>query len=156
MGVHKALSAAEACRALNSSIQVEAHLEGMTPTNAVHLVEQYDVVVDASDNAPTRYLIRCCAWRPGRLPTLRAAMAGRLHTKHSKIAPPFLALPLLCKQRCLLRCWAAAGVRRRHRHGWPAHRLLPRRRRSVSQPLDCIAVQPTRRSHAPSNAPPTK
>ncbi|EFN55933.1 hypothetical protein CHLNCDRAFT_22673 [Chlorella variabilis] len=58
VGVHKAVSAAEACRALNSSIQVETHLEGLTPANAVHLVRQYDVVVDASDNAPTRYLIR--------------------------------------------------------------------------------------------------
>lgn len=34
MGVHKAVSAAEACRALNSSIQVEAHLEGLSPANA--------------------------------------------------------------------------------------------------------------------------
>ena len=32
--MHKALSAAEACRALNSSIQVETHLEGFTPANA--------------------------------------------------------------------------------------------------------------------------
>ena len=34
VGMHKALSAAEACRALNSSIQVEVHLEGLTPANA--------------------------------------------------------------------------------------------------------------------------
>jgi molybdopterin/thiamine biosynthesis adenylyltransferase len=34
VGMHKALSAAEACRALNSSIQVETHLEGFTPANA--------------------------------------------------------------------------------------------------------------------------
>ena len=34
MGVHKALSAAEACRALNSSILVETYLEGLTPANA--------------------------------------------------------------------------------------------------------------------------
>lgn len=32
--MHKALSAAEACRALNSSIQVETHLEALTPANA--------------------------------------------------------------------------------------------------------------------------
>ncbi len=56
--MHKALSATAACRELNCSIQVEAHLEGLTPANAVQLVKQYDVVVDASDNAPTRYLIR--------------------------------------------------------------------------------------------------
>lgn len=34
MGVHKALSAAEACRALNSNILVETYLEGLTPENA--------------------------------------------------------------------------------------------------------------------------
>ena len=63
MGQHKALSAAEACRALNSSLTVETHLDGFTPANAVRLVSAYDAVVDASDNAPTRYLIRC---DPGR------------------------------------------------------------------------------------------
>ncbi|PSC70689.1 Adenylyltransferase and sulfurtransferase MOCS3 [Micractinium conductrix] len=63
VGVHKAVSAARACRALNSSIQVETHLEALTPANAVQLVRQYDVILDASDNAPTRYLISdaCCA-----------------------------------------------------------------------------------------------
>lgn len=67
VGVHKALSAAETCRALNSSIRVETHLEALTPANAVELVRQYDVVLDASDNAPTRYLISdacCVAGRP--------------------------------------------------------------------------------------------
>lgn len=34
VGQHKALSAAEACRALNSSILVETYLEGLTPENA--------------------------------------------------------------------------------------------------------------------------
>jgi hypothetical protein len=34
VGVHKAESAAAACRALNSSIVVETHLEGLTPANA--------------------------------------------------------------------------------------------------------------------------
>lgn len=58
VGQHKALSAAGACAQLNSSIKLETHLEGFTPANAVQLVSQYDVVVDASDNAPTRYLIR--------------------------------------------------------------------------------------------------
>lgn len=58
MGQHKALSAAAACAQLNSLVRVETHCQGFTPANAVALVRQYDVVVDASDNAPTRYLIR--------------------------------------------------------------------------------------------------
>lgn len=58
VGQHKAHSAAAACAQLNSLVRVETHLQGFTPANAVALVRQYDVVVDASDNAPTRYLIR--------------------------------------------------------------------------------------------------
>eukprot|EP00891_Asterochloris_glomerata_P009431 jgi/Astpho2/9431/e_gw1.00145.64.1_t len=56
VGQHKADSAAEACCSLNSSIQVEAHHAGLTASNALDLVSAYDVVVDCSDNAPTRYL----------------------------------------------------------------------------------------------------
>jgi molybdopterin/thiamine biosynthesis adenylyltransferase len=37
--------------------QVELHRNGITPANALALVSAYDVVVDATDNAPTRYLI---------------------------------------------------------------------------------------------------
>ena len=63
VGIHKADSAAAALSALNSSIRVETYKEGFTPENAVEIVRKYDVVVDASDNAPTRYLISdaCCA-----------------------------------------------------------------------------------------------
>ena len=44
------------------TVQVVAYTEGFFPANALQLVSQYDVVVDASDNAPTRYLISdaCC------------------------------------------------------------------------------------------------
>ena len=38
-------------------LQLVAHTEGLTPSNAVELVEQYDVVVDATDNAQARYLL---------------------------------------------------------------------------------------------------
>lgn len=35
---------------------MEIHRGGLTPSNALELVQQYDIVIDASDNAPTRYL----------------------------------------------------------------------------------------------------
>lgn len=57
VGVHKVDSAASAILALNSSVSIDKHKDGFTPLNAVHLVRQYDVVVDASDNPATRYLI---------------------------------------------------------------------------------------------------
>lgn len=61
VGRHKALSAADACLRINSNVKVEVHTNGLTPANALDIVTQYDVVVDASDNPPTRYLIRCAA-----------------------------------------------------------------------------------------------
>lgn len=62
VGVHKVDSAASTILALNSSIAIDRHKDGFTPLNAVHLVKQYDVVVDASDNPSTRYLINdACA-----------------------------------------------------------------------------------------------
>lgn len=63
VGACKTLSAAAAVTSLNSSIQVEAHVNGFTAKNAVRLAGDHDIVVDASDNAATRYLISdaCCA-----------------------------------------------------------------------------------------------
>ena len=67
VGVHKTTSAKEALLALNSSARIEEHTDGFMPSNALDLVKMYDVVLDASDNAPTRYLISdacCLANRP--------------------------------------------------------------------------------------------
>jgi adenylyltransferase/sulfurtransferase len=73
--MHKALSAAAAVHALNSSIQVETHLEGLHPSNALEIISAYDVVLDASDNPPTRYLISdaCVACD---IPLVSAAAVG--------------------------------------------------------------------------------
>lgn len=62
VGVAKTTSAAEAIKQINSSIDVEEYTDGFTPKNALDIIEKYDVVMDASDNAPTRYLISdaCC------------------------------------------------------------------------------------------------
>lgn len=57
VGSQKTDSAASAIKLLNSSVVVETYNEGFHPGNALHLVSRYDVVLDASDNAPTRYLI---------------------------------------------------------------------------------------------------
>ena len=57
VGIHKADSAANTMKSINSSIIIETFKEGFTTENGVELVKQFDVIVDASDNAPTRYLI---------------------------------------------------------------------------------------------------
>lgn len=38
-------------------VQVDTFLEGVHPSNALELVAAHDLVIDASDNAPTRYLL---------------------------------------------------------------------------------------------------
>jgi adenylyltransferase/sulfurtransferase len=62
VGAHKADSAATFIKSLNSTVKLEIFKDGFTRENAVELVSKFDVVLDASDNAPTRYLISdaCC------------------------------------------------------------------------------------------------
>jgi adenylyltransferase/sulfurtransferase len=72
---HKAESAAAAVRALNSGVALELHAGGLTPANAAGLAARYDVLLDASDNAPTRYLLSDAAAATGR-PLVSAAAVG--------------------------------------------------------------------------------
>jgi adenylyltransferase and sulfurtransferase len=56
-GMNKAESARVAALAINPTIVVEAHTIQFTSASALDLVSSYDVVVDATDNPGTRYLI---------------------------------------------------------------------------------------------------
>ncbi|KAG8371692.1 hypothetical protein BUALT_Bualt13G0114700 [Buddleja alternifolia] len=57
IGRSKVESAAAACRAINSSIQLVEHKEAFRTSNALEIMSKYDIVVDATDNAPSRYMI---------------------------------------------------------------------------------------------------
>jgi len=61
-GRQKLDSAAESLRRINPDIQLVPHAEGITLDNAVALIRDYDVVVDGSDNFPTRYLVNDAAF----------------------------------------------------------------------------------------------
>jgi molybdopterin/thiamine biosynthesis adenylyltransferase/rhodanese-related sulfurtransferase len=54
VGRTKVSSAAERLSALNPEVKVEAHQVRLSEENAAELVAGYDVIVDASDNFPTR------------------------------------------------------------------------------------------------------
>lgn len=56
VGRRKVDSAGEALRALRSDLLAEPHGEALTAENALDLFERYDVVLDGSDNFPTKYL----------------------------------------------------------------------------------------------------
>jgi adenylyltransferase and sulfurtransferase len=60
-GMSKAGSAQIAVRQLNPTIRCEAIVATLTHDNAMELLERYDVIVDATDNPLTRYLINDAA-----------------------------------------------------------------------------------------------
>lgn len=53
----KAESAKERINSLNSDVKVEIYKERLTSENALQLFEQYDIIVDGTDNFATRYLV---------------------------------------------------------------------------------------------------
>ena len=56
VGVSKADSAKASIQALNPNVQVDLHKVRITSENAFELIQPYDIVVDGTDNFPTRYL----------------------------------------------------------------------------------------------------
>jgi molybdopterin/thiamine biosynthesis adenylyltransferase/rhodanese-related sulfurtransferase len=56
IGARKVESARQRLLDLNPHIQVEAYDEPFTSANAMRIANGYEVIVDASDNFPTRYL----------------------------------------------------------------------------------------------------
>jgi molybdopterin/thiamine biosynthesis adenylyltransferase len=65
VGRPKALSAAEFVRELNPDCQVEAIAQRLTAANTRAIVSRYDVVLDGSDNFPTRFLAADACWLEG-------------------------------------------------------------------------------------------
>ena len=53
----KAESAAEFVRKLNTDVTVKTYEDRITPDNIMDIITDYDMVVDASDNFATRYLV---------------------------------------------------------------------------------------------------
>lgn len=63
VGQRKTASARAAIAALNPDVAVRTHDERLTRDNVEAVFSEYDLVVDGSDNFPTRYLVNdaCCA-----------------------------------------------------------------------------------------------
>ena len=57
VGTAKVESAAKAIADLNPDVKVVAHKERMTSANVDRLFTDYEVVIDGTDNFPTRYLV---------------------------------------------------------------------------------------------------
>ncbi len=57
LGINKALAAKTRLEDLNPTININAYPEKLTVNNALELFKNYDIIVDGTDNFPTRYLI---------------------------------------------------------------------------------------------------
>lgn len=57
VGKPKVASAREKITLLNPDVDVSAYHERLTSENILDIIKQYDIVIDGSDNFPTRYLV---------------------------------------------------------------------------------------------------
>jgi sulfur-carrier protein adenylyltransferase/sulfurtransferase len=57
VGQPKIEAAAARLRGLNPDIQIDRHETRLTSENALDLFREYDIIVDGTDNFPTRYLV---------------------------------------------------------------------------------------------------
>ena len=57
LGKNKAIAAKERLQDLNNTNTINAYPEPLTYQNALELFQQYDIIIDGSDNFETRYLV---------------------------------------------------------------------------------------------------
>ncbi len=87
LGEKKVDSAKEHLGALNPEVRLEAHPTRLTAENALELLSPYDLIIDGSDNLPTRYLVSDACVLLGK-PFLYGAMAqfeGQLSLLHAAV-----------------------------------------------------------------------
>ncbi|HZS75659.1 MAG TPA: molybdopterin-synthase adenylyltransferase MoeB [Ktedonobacteraceae bacterium] len=61
LGQYKAESARESIEALNPDVKVITYIERLDETNVARIIADYDVIIDGTDNFPTRYLLNDAA-----------------------------------------------------------------------------------------------
>ncbi|KZF12904.1 MAG: adenylyltransferase/sulfurtransferase MoeZ [Rhodococcus sp. (in: high G+C Gram-positive bacteria)] len=66
VGRSKAASARDSIREVNDGVDVVLHESRLDRTNAVELFEQYDLILDGTDNFATRYLVNDAAILAGK------------------------------------------------------------------------------------------
>jgi sulfur-carrier protein adenylyltransferase/sulfurtransferase len=66
VGDPKVQSAATTLSALNPDVEISQHRLQLTAANAPNVLANYDIILDGSDNFPTRYLVNDAAARLGK------------------------------------------------------------------------------------------
>ncbi len=103
LGKSKLESAAARLRDVNPHVQVDLHPVRFTAGNALVIARDYDILVDGSDNFPTRFLTNDSAFMLGR-----PLVYGAIHRFHGQtgVFAPHLGGPCY---RCMLPQMPAAG-----------------------------------------------
>ncbi|MES2996945.1 MAG: molybdopterin-synthase adenylyltransferase MoeB [Verrucomicrobiota bacterium] len=103
IGKPKVMSAAARLREINPHIRVETHAVRFTPENALDFARGHDVIVDGSDNFPTRFLTNDTAFLL-KIPLVY----GAIHRFEGQVAvfAPHIGGPCY---RCMLPALPAAG-----------------------------------------------
>mgnify|MGYP002223846003 CR=1 FL=1 len=57
IGRPKIASAKDRIKQINPKVNVEPHETRLTSKNAIEIIREYDIIVDGTDNFPTRYLV---------------------------------------------------------------------------------------------------
>ncbi|BAS78980.1 Os02g0525400 [Oryza sativa Japonica Group] len=109
VGKSKVKSAADACREINSSINVMEYHHTLKPSNALEIVRKYDIVVDATDNLPTRYMISDCCVLLNK-PLISGAALGL--EGQSMLSMPFPKSTTSGSLPEMLRQWSSWGCSR--------------------------------------------
>lgn len=107
IGQSKVKSAAATCRSINSTVHIIEHREALRTSNALEILSQYEIVVDATDNAPSRYMISDCCVVLGKPLVSGAALGleGQLTVYNYNGGPCYRCLfptppPATACQRC--------------------------------------------------------
>lgn len=66
VGRPKTESAKEAIHRINPDVKVVTYQERLTPQNALEIFQDYDIIIDGSDNFPTKYLVNDAAFFSGK------------------------------------------------------------------------------------------
>ncbi len=57
IGMNKAVASVDRLKALNPLIELKSYALMLTAGNALDIVKEYDIIIDGSDNFPSRYLV---------------------------------------------------------------------------------------------------
>jgi len=66
VGRPKTESAKQAIHRINPDVKVVTYQERLTPQNALEIFQEYDLIIDGSDNFPTKYLVNDASFFTGK------------------------------------------------------------------------------------------